>query len=144
MAGAGEKGSLDLGMIGEGARSESVHWLPCHINHDGETNAEVFFHQQGNEDEGAHADPASASKEGEGGAPERMEKFLRGRHLKGAKLELPEGYSAALLEKRGENGWKATAKADITYWNHSTNPGENDSQQRTLEVLRVASTLHAL
>ena len=107
---------------GEGASGIEVHWLPCRIDHDGEARGiETYFR-------------SSVREAGEEEAPQHKEAYLRGRHLKGAELPLPDGYAAVVLEKHEVGGWTdldkshaswraAGACGPITYWNHTTNPG---------------------
>ena len=115
---------------GAGCGRAEVHWLPCHIDHDGPASVEAYFR-------------GSMRAAGEGG--EAKEAYVRGRHLKGADLPLPEGYCAAVLERGGtaeRPAWKAASDVPtITYWNHTTNPGETDAPRRALEFLDIADAV---
>ena len=125
---------------GEGASGIEVHWLPCRIDHDGEARGiETYFR-------------SSVREAGEEEAPQHKEAYLRGRHLKGAELPLPDGYAAVVLEKDEVGGWTdldksqaswraAGACGPITYWNHTTNPGEADPQRRALDFISFQQSI---
>ena len=97
-------------------------------------------------------DEEDEGEAGEEEAPQHKEAYLRGRHLKGAELPLPDGYAAVVLEKHEVGGWTdldkshaswraAGACGPITYWNHTTNPGEADPQRRALDFISFQQSI---
>ncbi|QDZ20520.1 non-catalytic subunit of ribonuclease H2 [Chloropicon primus] len=133
---AGRKREMDLTSCSREGEGREVHWLPCGIDYDGEAKGmEEHFRSS-----------VVTTKEG------TKEAYLRGRHLKGTELPLPQGYSAVVLEKRHEGGdfqegskssWEAVGGSPcITYWNHTTNPSETDAQRRALEFLDMNEALN--
>jgi hypothetical protein len=72
-----------------------------------------------------------------------LEASLRGRHLRGAPRQLPDGYSGAVVTPSasgaGEAEWCSTATfSALTYWNHDGNPAASDWQARSLDWLALA------
>merc|ERR1739848_841061 len=116
--------TLDLVGVATTSKEEPVHWLPCHIEHEGNGNVDKYFYSDVKED--------GVLKEA----------YLRGRRLRGRDFPLPEGYSAMVLEKKSHNCWKAASnQRQLVYWLHGEQPGESDSAVRALEVHRVSEAL---
>ncbi|XP_022142418.1 ribonuclease H2 subunit C [Momordica charantia] len=131
---------LDLGRDSEAVDlSGKVHQLPCTVKLDGPCSVSHYFK------------PKFTGIEVDGLSVE--EAYFRGRKLQGATISLPEGYSGFVLGRKdlgkrkaseqSQDSWEVKAKfGNITYWNHSTLPSQDDMFRRSFHWLTVAQALH--
>lgn len=104
-----------------------LHLLPCKIDHDG------------------HA-PVSAYLEITGDDAAGYETFYRGRHLKGRRVHLPDGYAGLVLRSRPD-AKELTYAAEgafshFYYWNHDREPARTDPVHMCVEFLDLAHAIH--
>lgn len=116
--------TLDLVGVATTSKEEPVHWIPCHIEHEGNANVDKYFYSGKNNILSSlpfslpfpffsRSVSQTNSVTVDGGATDvkedgvLKEAYLRGRRLRGRDLPLPEGYSAMVLEKKSHNCWKA-------------------------------------
>lgn len=114
----------------------SIHLLPCSIDHDGPARVNDFFHPQ-------HV---------EGQAAPILEATLRGRLLRGRQVNLPEGIRGIILQQTTpprsrelEHQNYAKEKStfnSMVYWNHDAAPAAGDYLPEALKIFNVAKAVH--
>jgi ribonuclease H2 subunit C len=114
----------------------SIHLLPCSIDHDGPAPVKDFFHPQ-------HV---------EGQAEPVLEATLRGRLLRGRQVELPKGIRGIVLQQstpprsrelEHQNYAKEKSTySNMVYWNHDAAPTEGDYLPQALKIFDVAKSVH--
>eukprot|EP00878_Enallax_costatus_P012265 GHUV01012812.1.p1 GENE.GHUV01012812.1~~GHUV01012812.1.p1 ORF type:complete len:151 (+),score=40.55 GHUV01012812.1:651-1103(+) len=117
----------------------NVHLLPFGIAYDGAANVEEYF--------------IPASGVNAAGAQQWTAQF-RGRQLKGAQRQLPDGYQGFILKPSGQTAaaaadteqrsWQTTQMfSQLTVWNHDLAPGATDWHNRCIDWLAVADKIQA-
>lgn len=115
--------------------------LPCTIDYEGSAPVTGYFR------------PTPTDDTSDGSMV--MEASFRGRHLRGAELELPSGYVSVLLQQTEvssglesssegcmERKWEALGRCHpIRYWNHDVVPRRTDDPRRCMEWLHVAQSI---
>ena len=92
--------------------------------------------------------PQTAATDGD--SIRTFEAGFRGRCMRGCELNLPEGYSGVVLERRHQksdeistHSWQAVGTFDaFSYWNHDRHPVNSDGIQRVMEWAALASAIH--
>ncbi|CAL8107779.1 unnamed protein product [Calicophoron daubneyi] len=117
-----------------------AHWLPCKIDADGvEANVQSFFDtsQRSTSPNGFNGNPVISSS-------------LRGRPIKGIKLQLPDGYEHVIANSSGQmiedepGSISIGTKIDEVFlWNLSTEPSASDKIPSALLWLQLADVLHS-
>jgi len=129
---------------GEGAnQAVDLHLLPCTIKYTGPAAVDSYF---------------LPTEENEG----VLSASFRGRLLKGRTLRLPPGYKGLVLSENsrkheeeeeedqprgeassGQQEWEISGSFDkFAYWNHDTQPSDNDTPPRWIEWLSLAEEIH--
>ncbi|XP_066505048.1 ribonuclease H2 subunit C [Hoplias malabaricus] len=115
------------------AEKPQLHLLPCEIEHDGPAEVSKFF--------------TSTVKE------EKCERSVsfRGRGLKGAKVNCPQGYTGLVLkevQKPSSDQEDRTVKVssvfhNFVYWNLETSPTPDDGVVMAMAWPKLAEMIHA-
>lgn len=114
----------------------TLHSLPCRISADNETGtiaAKVTTYFDSN-----------TIVSGDGTA---MTASLRGRPLRGARLNLPESYRGVVMRETEGLAGERTIKSEfssICYWNLDATPTEGDKYPQCVQWIQVADTIHQL
>lgn len=115
--------------------------LPCTVDYEGPAPVTGYFR------------PTSTEDTSDGSIV--MEAAFRGRHLRGAELELPSGFVPILLQQAEvpaglescsegceERKWEALGRCrPVRYWNHDVVPTRTDDPRRCVEWLHVAQSI---
>ena len=103
------------------------HLMPFTIDYEGPASVSNYF------------ETTFIKKEGS----ETIESSFRGRPLKGKQVQLPAGYSGAII-KREENDCISVAGEfkQLYYWKYDEEPSESDPLPRSLDWFAISSALH--
>jgi ribonuclease H2 subunit C len=112
-----------------------AHMLPCEVQYTGSAPVSQYFKPQPVE-----------------GKPQQRVAAFRGRKMCGVALELPEGYTGAVLQDTvqaavadgEERRWMHRGKIDsFTYWKQDEFATENEPVLQAVKFAGIASVLHA-
>ncbi|XP_033853445.3 ribonuclease H2 subunit C isoform X1 [Acipenser ruthenus] len=123
---------LDLASL-QRAGGDSVHLLPCEIEHDGPANVGRYF------------SPAVKETKSE------MIVSFRGRGLKGQEVSVPQGYSGMVLkedhkpvsEDEDRSLRVRSTFSTLTCWNLETPPSSDDGVVMAMNWPVIAEAIHA-
>ncbi|KPP77079.1 Ribonuclease H2 subunit C-like [Scleropages formosus] len=123
--------TVQLGSLGQ-ADKPQIHLLPCEIEHDGPAEVSRYF------------TPTVKDHKNE------MSVSFRGRGLKGAEINCPQGYTGLVLK---EDNKAASDQEDrtvrissvfhrFTYWNLETKPNSDDGVVMAMTWPALAEAIH--
>ncbi|GLC47616.1 hypothetical protein PLESTB_000007400 [Pleodorina starrii] len=109
-----------------GVREDQLHNLPIKLTHN-----------------------ATAAQLTEKWNPDAQQAYLRGRLLRGMKVQLPEGYTGLVVRSSGsqtdecQRQWTAASEfSSFMVWAHDVAPGPSDPIRRTLEWCTLSNPVH--
>eukprot|EP00045_Choanoeca_perplexa_P000120 m.13053 g.13053 ORF g.13053 m.13053 type:complete len:158 (+) comp10087_c0_seq1:35-508(+) len=125
------------------APSQTVHFLPCQIQHDGKAPIQQYFNPVIEEEAGVAGPAASAGTV--------YKATLRGRWLRGSTLPMQSGCKGVILQSvhKVENDQTDShyhAKysfKEVTCWNLETTPSDADSMVQAMLWPNTAQEIHA-
>ncbi|XP_075989863.1 ribonuclease H2 subunit C [Anticarsia gemmatalis] len=111
---------------------QKAHYIPCKIEDDGPANVQKYFDTYVKETDG------------------ELTASFRGHPLDGAKLKVPEGYSAIIvteakrpLAEDSERKFQvAGGFKEFINWNWDKKPSQNDNIVRAMDWIDISEAIH--